>query len=125
MGWLLLVFVRFGRGTLAAFRDRESRPLVVAVLLLLAAGTIVYNQLEGWSLLDSLYFTVVSLTTVGYGDLAPRGGQDIHHDLPHQRSEPPARVYQLGRTTRFLSPASTPHAWPRARSIRRRPSKGG
>ena len=39
--------------------------------MLLAVGTIVYSILEGWSLLDSLYFSVVTLATVGYGDLTP------------------------------------------------------
>jgi voltage-gated potassium channel Kch len=28
--------------------------------------------LEGWSYVDSLYFSVVTLTTVGYGDFSPQ-----------------------------------------------------
>jgi hypothetical protein len=38
---------------------------------LLGAGTLVYSVLEGWSPLDALYFCVVTLATVGYGDLHP------------------------------------------------------
>ncbi len=33
--------------------------------------TLFYRGAEGWSLLDSLYFSVVTLTTIGFGDLAP------------------------------------------------------
>ena len=38
---------------------------------MLLAGVLVYHWLEGWSYLDALYFCVVSLATVGYGDLTP------------------------------------------------------
>lgn len=31
-----------------------------------------FHVLEGWSILDSLYVTVQTVTTVGYGDLTPR-----------------------------------------------------
>jgi hypothetical protein len=34
-------------------------------------GTIFYWRIEGWSVLDSFYFCVLTLATVGGGDLAP------------------------------------------------------
>ena len=40
-------------------------------MVTLLSGTLFYRQVEGWSFLDSLYFSVVTLTTVGYGDLSP------------------------------------------------------
>jgi hypothetical protein len=52
-------------------RDRQSRPIFVWAGLLIVAGSIVYRWLEGWSWLDSIYFCVVALTTVGFGDFTP------------------------------------------------------
>lgn len=47
--------------------------LGVAGLLVacLVAGTLGYHLIEGWSLLDGLYMTVITLATVGYGETHP------------------------------------------------------
>ncbi|MBO9464638.1 two pore domain potassium channel family protein [Tropicibacter sp. R15_0] len=36
-----------------------------------AVGTVFFHYAEGWSWLDSYFFTVVTLSTVGYGELVP------------------------------------------------------
>jgi hypothetical protein len=42
-----------------------------AALFVLAVGTVIYHYVEGWTWVDSLYFSVVAGTTVGFGDLTP------------------------------------------------------
>jgi hypothetical protein len=51
--------------------DPEGKVIAVSALATLATGTVAYSLLEGWSLIDSLYFSVVALATVGFGDLVP------------------------------------------------------
>jgi voltage-gated potassium channel len=47
--------------------------LTLAILFtVLIAGTLGFYFIEGWSMLDSFYTTVTTMTTVGYGDFAPR-----------------------------------------------------
>jgi hypothetical protein len=52
-------------------QDKESRPVFYWAGSILLIGTLVYHWLEGWSYLDSLYFCVITLATIGYGDLTP------------------------------------------------------
>ncbi len=44
---------------------------VLFVILLLGIGTLLFHRLEQWGYLDSFYFSAVTLTTIGYGDLVP------------------------------------------------------
>jgi voltage-gated potassium channel Kch len=37
----------------------------------IAIGTIVFHRLESWNWIQSFYFSVVTITTVGYGDFTP------------------------------------------------------
>lgn len=78
IGFLVMVIVlfivvgRFTRVIQQMARNPELRILLVVVLATLASGMFFYRRFEGWSLLDSLYFSVITLTTVGYGDFAPQ-----------------------------------------------------
>lgn len=71
----MTIFLTFFR-RIFALRQQLSRsdlmPLVWLTGLLIGIGTFAYAHLEGWSWLDALYATIITMTTVGYGDLAPR-----------------------------------------------------
>ena len=44
---------------------------IMVLLIILFMGTLGFHYLEGWTFLESLYATVVTLSTVGYGDFIP------------------------------------------------------
>ena len=56
---------------LDVFFDRRTRPIFIYAIIIIGVGAALYHWLEGWSWLDSVYFVVVTLTTIGYGDLHP------------------------------------------------------
>ena len=59
--------------TLISFlKDSEYRDLLFTTMVILALGMLMYQFLEGWDWIDALYFSVITLTTVGYGDFSPQ-----------------------------------------------------
>jgi voltage-gated potassium channel Kch len=62
--------------TLAAIwtlrHDRQFVALALLAAVAIVGGTGFYSLVEGLRFVDALYFSVMTLTTVGYGDFAPR-----------------------------------------------------
>lgn len=52
--------------------DLDIKVTFSLVLTTIGSGTVFYMFFEKWSLIDSLYFCVVTMATVGYGDVTPQ-----------------------------------------------------
>jgi hypothetical protein len=68
---VLTALYSFYRAATRALRNPEYRLLTLFLIAIVTGGTVFYHYHEGWTWVDSIYFTVVALTTVGFGDLAP------------------------------------------------------
>ena len=68
---LFLAARELGRALAAVWRDPETKALPVVAGALVLTGTLFYWRFEDWTIIESLYFCIVTLTTVGYGDFAP------------------------------------------------------
>jgi Ion channel len=61
-------------------RDNEygrGLSVILPFLALIIIGAVVIGPLEGWTITESIYFAVVSLTTVGFGDYYPTRNASI------------------------------------------------
>lgn len=58
--------------TIIAFlKNKEYRHLLYTTSIIILIGTVSYHFIEGWRYIDAFYFSVVTLTTIGFGDLHP------------------------------------------------------
>ncbi len=64
-----MIFIK----TIISFlKDKEYRDLLFTTIIIIGIGSTVYHYLEGWSWVDCIYFSVITLTTIGYGDFSPQ-----------------------------------------------------
>lgn len=52
-------------------KDLDFRILLFLLVTMLIGSTLFYSSIEGWSRIDALYFSVMTMSTIGYGDLVP------------------------------------------------------
>jgi hypothetical protein len=57
--------------TRSVLDDHVYKLLAASAVTLIVIGTVVYRLLEDWSWIDSIYFSVIAVTTVGFGDITP------------------------------------------------------
>ena len=51
---------------------RMAWPILSGVVLVMVGPGFLVGYMEGWSVVDSLYFTFVTGLTIGYGELVPK-----------------------------------------------------
>ena len=59
-------------GLRVAVSDASVKVLMGLVTALIVVATVFYRVVEQWAWIDALYFAVVTIATVGYGDLVPQ-----------------------------------------------------
>jgi voltage-gated potassium channel len=51
--------------------NRRFLPIILIPILVASVGVVGYVLIEGWSLNDALFMTIITLTTVGFGEVRP------------------------------------------------------
>ncbi len=68
----VVMFTKVGKGIHQSWQDPAFRGLLILFAIMLSLGAFFYHKVEGWTYLDSLYFCVVAVSTVGFGDYTPQ-----------------------------------------------------
>jgi len=67
----IIVLYEFIKHMRNVFGHKELRGLFIFAGITILIGAVFYHNVEHWTWLNSFYFVVISLTTIGYGDITP------------------------------------------------------
>jgi voltage-gated potassium channel Kch len=62
---------KISRGVSVALQDNSVKGILAFTVGMILWASVFYRYVEGWSWLDSVYFSVVTISTVGFGDFSP------------------------------------------------------
>lgn len=68
---LSVTILRLLKAILRSWDLPEFRAAFVLAILILLSGTVFYRSVEGWGWIDAFYFSTITISTVGLGDLSP------------------------------------------------------
>ncbi len=72
MGKFSLGYInKISRGLRVALTDKSVQAVLAVTIAIILWASVFYHFAEGWSWLDSIYFSVVTISTVGFGDFSP------------------------------------------------------
>jgi voltage-gated potassium channel len=50
---------------------KELKNIIITVLLIVVGGSIGYSLIERWDFIDSLYMTIITVSTTGFEEIYP------------------------------------------------------
>ncbi|XP_070782095.1 potassium channel subfamily K member 2b isoform X2 [Enoplosus armatus] len=53
--------------------------ILFGCLIFVALPAVIFKHIEGWSTLESIYFVVITLTTIGFGDFVAGGSESLEY----------------------------------------------
>lgn len=66
-----LTLARLLKGIVLSWRNPDFKATFLLAIIILLSGASFYHSVEGWSWVDSFYFSVMTAATIGFGDLSP------------------------------------------------------
>ncbi len=66
-----LTFARLLKGVALSWANPDFKATLLLAIIIVLSGASFYHSFEGWSWVDSIYFSVMTAATIGFGDLSP------------------------------------------------------
>lgn len=71
ISFILNVFRLFRAIYIGLKSDNEFKAIFFLLITLLLSSSVFYMRMEGWGFIDAIYFSVMTMATIGYGDIVP------------------------------------------------------